>query len=97
MSTIAGVREIVVRKNVTNANAESPAPTVNEMPNIDEYHFGSSDITQSIEVKVRVMTITTSPDAAHLRRESSTYGERVFANSSESWRIRQAHSAHSVK
>src|SRR5687768_8609072 len=97
MSLMALVFEMVVRKKVTNANAESPAPTVKAMPNIDEYHFGSSDMTQSTEVKVSVRTITSRPDAAHLRRESSTYGERDFANSSESWRMRQAHNAHSAK
>src|SRR5687768_1414307 len=89
MSRMALVFEIVVRKKVTNANAERPAPTVKAMPNIDEYHFGSSDITQSMEVKVSTMTISRIPDAAHLRRDSSVYGERVFANSSDRRRMRQ--------
>src|SRR6476659_3998850 len=60
---MACVCEMVVRKNVTNANADKPAPTVKEMPNIDEYHFGSSDITQSTEASVMVRTKISSPDA----------------------------------
>ena len=38
------------------------------MPYIVELNFGSVDIIQSIEAKVSVSTIITSPDAAHLRR-----------------------------
>src|SRR5687768_7852947 len=73
---MAGLSESRVRKNVTNANAESPAPTVNEIPNIDEYHFGSSDITQSMLQNVNTSTNISRPAALHLRRLSSTNGER---------------------
>src|SRR6185436_12911119 len=97
MSRIAGVVERRTRKNVTNAKAESPAPTVKEMPNIDEYHFGSSDITQSTEASVSVMTITSNPTALILRRDSSVYGERVFAKSSESTRMRHVSRDNSPK
>ena len=61
---------------MTNAKAESPAPTVKAMPNIDEYHFGSSDITQSMLENVITRTNIINPIALHLRRASSTYGER---------------------
>ena len=47
------------------------------MPYIVELHFGSVDIIQSMEAKVSTSTMATSPDAAHLRRESSVYGERL--------------------
>src|SRR5688572_14059194 len=97
MSRMADVCESSTRKKVTNANAERPAPTVKAMPNIDEYHFGSSDITQSTDASVSVSTIISRPAALHLRRESSVYGERVFANSSESTRMRQAQSVQRAK
>src|SRR5687768_1919296 len=72
MPCMAGLSESSVRKNVTNAKAERPAPTVKAMPNIDEYHFGSSDITQSMLENVMTMTNIKRPMALHLRRESST-------------------------
>src|SRR5215212_5665042 len=97
MSRIAGVGASSTRKNVTNANAERPAPTVKEMPNIDEYHFGSSDMTQSTEASVSVSTIISRPLALQRRRERSVYGERVFAKSSESTRMRQTHSVQNAK
>src|SRR5688572_23147879 len=97
MSRMADVCESSTRKNVTNANAESPAPTVKAMPNIDEYHFGSSDITQSTDARVSVSTIISRPDALQRRRDSSVYGERVCANSSERTRIRHAQSVHIAK
>src|SRR6187455_2491785 len=97
MSRIAGVVESRTRKNVTNAKAESPAPTVKPMPNIDEYHFGSSDITQSTEASVSVSTITSRPLALHLRRESSVYGERVSAKSRERRRMRHTQNVQNAK
>src|SRR6185436_2566606 len=97
ISCSAPVPDSRQRNRVTNANADSPAPTVNEMPNIDEYHFGSSDITQSTEQSVSDSTIMSSPAALHRRRDSSVYGERVFAKSSERKRMRQAHSVQSAK
>ncbi|MND02123.1 hypothetical protein D3C83_213920 [compost metagenome] len=54
----------------------SATATRKAMPNIDEYHFGSSDITQSMLENVMTMTNIKRPMALHLRRESSTYGER---------------------
>src|SRR6185503_16048114 len=92
MPCMAGFGASRTRKNVTNAKAESPAPTVKEMPNIEEYHFGSSDINQSTDANVSVSTIIRRPLALHLRRESSVYGERSCANRSESTRMRQTHS-----
>ena len=44
------------------------------MPNIDEYHFGSSDMIQSIEQNVSVRTIIGSPAPAQARRRSSVSG-----------------------
>src|SRR6185295_10355873 len=60
-SFMAGLSASSVRKNVTKANAERPAPTVKAMPNIDEYQRGSSDMTQSTEVSVSVKTIISRP------------------------------------
>src|SRR5205823_1127466 len=76
-SAIASVCASRERKKVTKANAESPQPTVKVMPYIVELHFGSVDIIQSIEAKVSTRTISTSPEAAHLRRDSSVYGDRL--------------------
>ena len=74
MASVCASRD---RKNVTKANAERPQPTVKVMPYIVELHFGSVDIIQSMEAKVITSTTKTSPEAAHLRRDSSVYGERV--------------------
>ena len=46
------------------------------MPYIDDVHFGSVDIIQSMPVNVSVRTIIGSPDAAQRRRDKSVYGER---------------------
>src|ERR1051325_1105726 len=97
MSRMAGFGASSTRKKITNANADSPASTVKEMPNIEDHHFGSSDITQSTDANVSERTIIKRPLALHLRRESSVYGERSSANLSESTRMRQAHSVQSAK
>ena len=76
-SAMAGVCARRERKKVTKANAERPQATVKVMPYIVDDHVGSVDIIQSIEANVITSTTNTSPDAAHLRRESSVYGERV--------------------
>src|SRR5450755_210153 len=76
MPAIALVFASCVSRNVTYAYADSPQLTTNVMPYIDEYHFGSSDIIQSIAVNVSVSTIIGRPSAAHLRRASSVSGAR---------------------
>ena len=76
MPFIASVVASRARKKVTNANAERPQPTVNVMPYIVEFHFGSSDIIQSMDANVSVSTIIGNPAAAHRRRARSVYGER---------------------
>src|ERR1043165_7169797 len=74
----AAVRARRERKKVTKANAERPQPTRKVMPNMVELHCGSIDISQSMEKNVMTSTISTSPEAAHLRRESSVNGERFL-------------------
>src|SRR5450759_5705247 len=76
MSAMAFVLESCVSRKITYAYAARPQLTRNVMPNIDEYHFGSSDMTQSTEANVSVSTIIGSPNAAHLRRLSSVSGAR---------------------
>src|SRR5687767_4866355 len=76
ISDIARVRTSCVSRNVTYVNAESPHPMVKLMPNMLEYHFGSSDMTQSTDASVSVRTIMASPAADHLRRCSSVSGAR---------------------
>src|SRR5258706_12728302 len=39
------------RLRIENAIAERPWPTMKARPKIDEYHFGVSDMTQSIDAK----------------------------------------------
>src|SRR5260370_41600310 len=69
MLAMAFVAARRVRKKVTKAKAASAELTRKVMPYIVEYHVGSSDMAQSIEQNVRVSTMTSSPPAAHLRRE----------------------------
>ena len=76
MPAIAFVFESCVSRKITYAYAARPQLTMNVMPNIDEYHFGWSDMTQSIDANVSVRTIIGRPSAAHLRRLSSVSGAR---------------------
>src|SRR6478736_2482334 len=47
----------------TNAIAESPWPTMKDIPKIDEYQWGASDISQSTDAKNVVAAYRMSPGA----------------------------------
>ena len=49
MASVFG--ELREEERARRRSADSPQPTMKVMPYIVEYHFGSSDIIQSIEAK----------------------------------------------